>query len=127
MLPVAGCQLECSNFLTWLCSGLDLIDWRFSLVGITCAQETVRCILGVGPGWKPADRSALQASKYPRCSFRAVSNSSTQRVYILQQAAERGLNNVTATTADMNTFVADTQYDRVLSVEMFEHMKNYGV
>lgn len=69
----------------------------------------------------------LQAAKYPKCAFRAVSNSATQRVYILQQAKERGLANVTATTADMNTFVADAQYDRVLSVEMFEHMKNYGV
>ena len=69
----------------------------------------------------------MQAAKYPKCTFRAVSNSATQRVYILEQAATRGLSNVTATTADMNSFVAETQYDRVLSVEMFEHMRNYGV
>jgi hypothetical protein len=49
------------------------------------------------------------------------------RVYILDEAAKRGLKNISAETADMNTFKAESKYDRIISVEMFEHMKNYGV
>ncbi|HSP06857.1 MAG TPA: class I SAM-dependent methyltransferase, partial [Acidobacteriota bacterium] len=55
----------------------------------------------------------------------AVSNSSPQRDFILQSAHARGLNNVRVITCDMNVFQAETRYDRVVSVEMFEHMRNY--
>jgi hypothetical protein len=69
----------------------------------------------------------LQARRYPGCSFTAVSNSKTQKVYIDQQASAAGLKNVSVITADMNTFQAEGFFDRVISVEMFEHMKNYQV
>ena len=46
-------------------------------------------------------------------------------MYIDEQAKERGINNLTVITADMNTFSIDEQFDRVVSVEMFEHMRNY--
>ena len=55
----------------------------------------------------------------------AVSNSITQRHFIESLAAERGLDNVQIVTADMNVFSADGRFDRVVSVEMFEHMRNY--
>jgi cyclopropane-fatty-acyl-phospholipid synthase len=54
-----------------------------------------------------------------------VSNSATQREFILLKAKERGLTNVRIITADMNQFTIDEKFDRVVSVEMFEHMRNY--
>jgi len=56
---------------------------------------------------------------------RAVSNSATQRSFIESLAARRGLGNVRVITADLNDFSADGWFDRVVSVEMFEHMRNY--
>ena len=69
----------------------------------------------------------VQAEQYPKCKFTAVSNSRTQKQFIEGQAAAAGLKNVTVITADMNDFDAPGEFDRVISVEMFEHMKNYGV
>jgi cyclopropane-fatty-acyl-phospholipid synthase len=69
----------------------------------------------------------LQAKRNPECNFTAVSNSRTQKAYIDMQAQQQGLRNVTVITADMNDFKAPQAYDRVVSIEMFEHMKNYLV
>ena len=55
----------------------------------------------------------------------AVSNSESQREFILQRAVERGLTNVRVITADMRAFDIDQRFDRIVSVEMFEHMRNY--
>jgi cyclopropane-fatty-acyl-phospholipid synthase len=54
-----------------------------------------------------------------------VSNSASQREYIEAEAAKRGLNNLLVVTADMNVFDASEQFDRIVSVEMFEHMMNW--
>jgi cyclopropane-fatty-acyl-phospholipid synthase len=54
-----------------------------------------------------------------------VSNSRTQKAYIDAQALQRGLKNIEVTTADLNDFQAPRQFDRVVSIECFEHMKNY--
>ena len=54
-----------------------------------------------------------------------VSNSNSQKEYILFQARERGLKNIEIVTADMNQFEASSSFDRVVSVEMFEHMRNW--
>jgi len=56
-----------------------------------------------------------------------VSNSRTQKAYIDEKAASLGIANLTVITADMVDFEAPRQFDRVVSVEMFEHMKNYQV
>jgi cyclopropane-fatty-acyl-phospholipid synthase len=69
----------------------------------------------------------IQAKRYPKCNFTAVSNSNTQKVYIDEQASAAGLKNVSVITADMNDFSTESSFDRVISVEMFEHMKNYQV
>jgi cyclopropane-fatty-acyl-phospholipid synthase len=55
----------------------------------------------------------------------AVSNSRPQREYISARAAERGLKNLEVVTADANAFDTPRRFDRVVSVEMFEHMRNY--
>jgi len=65
------------------------------------------------------------AEQFPKSKITAVSNSSTQRLYIEGEVKKRGLKNVRIITADMNIFHAKGTYDRVVSVEMFEHMRNY--
>jgi cyclopropane-fatty-acyl-phospholipid synthase len=65
------------------------------------------------------------AEQYPQSRITGVSNSKDQRAFILAGAKERGLSNVEILTADMNDFEAPATYDRVVSVEMFEHMRNH--
>ncbi|MBS1995805.1 MAG: class I SAM-dependent methyltransferase [Cyanobacteria bacterium SZAS LIN-2] len=80
-------------------------------------------ILELGCGW--GSLTLYMAERFPDSQIVAVSNSSTQRAYIEGQCLERNLKNVRVITEDMNTFNIDEQFDRVVSVEMFEHMKNY--
>lgn len=80
-------------------------------------------ILELGCGW--GSLSLFMAKKYPNARITGVSNSRTQKEYIDTQARERGLTNLSIITADMNTFTIDGGFDRVVSVEMFEHMRNY--
>jgi cyclopropane-fatty-acyl-phospholipid synthase len=82
-------------------------------------------ILELGCGW--GSLSLWMAEHYPQSTITGVSNSNSQREYIMAQAKARGFNNLTIITADMNMFEANTQYDRIVSVEMFEHMRNYQV
>lgn len=82
-------------------------------------------ILELGCGW--GSLSLWMAEHYPNSRVTGVSNSNSQREYIMAQAKARGLNNLTIVTADMNVFEAEAQYDRIVSVEMFEHMRNYQV
>jgi cyclopropane-fatty-acyl-phospholipid synthase len=80
-------------------------------------------VLELGCGW--GSLTLFMAQKYPKSTITGVSNSSTQRQYITSEAKKRGLNNIKIITADMNEFMIDDQFDRVVSVEMFEHMRNY--
>lgn len=80
-------------------------------------------ILELGCGW--GSLSLWMAARYPAARITAVSNSSPQRLYIEEQAAARGLRNLRIITADMNDFVCGDTFDRVVSVEMFEHMSNW--
>lgn len=81
-------------------------------------------ILELGCGW--GSLSLYMAKRFPNARIRAVSNSNSQREYIEGQARERGITNLGIVTCDMNSFEAPAApYDRVVSVEMFEHMRNY--
>jgi cyclopropane-fatty-acyl-phospholipid synthase len=80
-------------------------------------------ILELGCGW--GSLTLWMAEHYPHSQITAVSNSHSQRRYIESVANTRGLSNVKIITADMNTFNAGAKFDRVVSVEMFEHMRNY--
>ncbi len=81
-------------------------------------------ILELGCGW--GSLTLWMAEKYPRARITGVSHSRTQRAHILAEAQKRGLANVTVITCDMNDLALDAgRYDRVVSVEMFEHMKNW--
>lgn len=65
------------------------------------------------------------AEQFPNSRITGVSNSASQRAFIEARAVEQGLGSVRIVTADMNTFNADGHYDHVVSVEMFEHMRNW--
>jgi cyclopropane-fatty-acyl-phospholipid synthase len=80
-------------------------------------------ILELGCGW--GSLTLWMAIRYPNSSITAVSNSASQGDFIRDKLNGLGLQNVEVITADMNDFQADGQYDRVVSVEMFEHMRNY--
>lgn len=80
-------------------------------------------ILELGCGW--GSLTLWMAEKYPNSRVTAVSNSTPQRCEIERLAAARGLGNVRVVTADMNNFDPGQRFDRVVSVEMFEHMRNY--
>lgn len=80
-------------------------------------------ILELGCGW--GSLSIFMAQRYPNARITAVSNSSSQRKFIEEQAARLGLNNLNIITADMNDFVINGKFDRIVSVEMFEHMSNW--
>lgn len=81
-------------------------------------------ILELGCGW--GSLCLYNAKKFPRAQITAISNSRTQKEHIDAEAKQRGLTNLTIITADINVFdTAPAQFDRVVSVEMFEHLKNY--
>jgi cyclopropane-fatty-acyl-phospholipid synthase len=93
----------------------------------TCEHADLRDgmrILELGCGW--GSLSLWMAEKYPNSQITAVSNSHSQRKQIEQCAAQRSLNNLQVVTADMNDFEPAPSFDRVVSVEMFEHMRNHG-
>jgi len=80
-------------------------------------------ILELGCGW--GSLTLWIAEHYRNARITAVSNSASQRVYILDRAGRLGLGNVSVVTADMNDYENDRRFDRVVSVEMFEHMANH--
>jgi len=80
-------------------------------------------ILDLGCGWGSV--SLTLAEKYPKCKITGVSNSRTQKEFIEQRAKERKIKNLTIITQDMNVFNTKEKFDRIISVEMLEHMKNY--
>lgn len=80
-------------------------------------------VLELGCGW--GSLSLYMAETFPSSRITAVSNSVTQKQYIDEQSRLRGLTNLTILTRDMNEFDVADSFDRVVSVEMFEHMRNY--
>ena len=92
----------------------------------TCSHARLadgQMILELGCGW--GSLTLWMAAHYPNSRITGVSNSRSQRAWILGEAERRGLRNVDVVTADMNRFVTVRRFDRVVSVEMFEHMRNW--
>jgi cyclopropane-fatty-acyl-phospholipid synthase len=92
----------------------------------TCRHADLRdgqTVLELGCGW--GSLSLWMARHYPASRITAVSNSAPQREFIEAEAARRKLANLTIITADMNRFEAQARFDRIVSVEMFEHMANW--
>jgi cyclopropane-fatty-acyl-phospholipid synthase len=107
-------------------AGLDQAEAR--MLALTAERAQLRDgerILELGCGW--GSLSLWMAQHFPAARITTVSNSRTQKAYIDSEAQRRGLGNLTVITCDANQleFPAGTQFDRVVSVEMFEHMRNY--
>lgn len=81
-------------------------------------------VLDLGCGW--GSLSLWIARHYPSCRILAVSNSRSQAAFIRERCASEGLDGVEVLTADMNDFLTERLFDRVVSVEMFEHMRNWA-
>ena len=105
-----------------------LDDAEAEMLRLTCERAGLvdgEQILELGCGW--GSLTLWMAEHFPRARITAVSNSRTQKQFIDARAAERGLANVEVLTRDANVleFPAERRFDRVVSVEMFEHMRNY--
>jgi cyclopropane-fatty-acyl-phospholipid synthase len=82
-----------------------------------------QAVLELGCGWGAL--SLWMAERFPGSVITAVSNSRTQGAFIVEQAQARELPNLHVVTADMNGYAPGRRFDRVVAVEMFEHMANW--
>lgn len=104
----------------------DLGSAEALMLGETCRRVGVADgmdLLELGCGWGAL--TLWMAEHYPQARITAVSNSLPQRRYLEDCCWRLRLSNVRVVTADMNQFTTEERFDRVVSVEMFEHMRNY--
>jgi cyclopropane-fatty-acyl-phospholipid synthase len=80
-------------------------------------------ILELGCGW--GSLSLFLAKRFPNSKIQGVSNSAPQRLFIESECKKHGLNNLKITTGDISNFAPEHQVDRIVSIEMFEHLRNY--
>jgi cyclopropane-fatty-acyl-phospholipid synthase len=122
---VLGRRLKYSS--AWWAPGVtDLDQAEADMLALTCERAGLRDgqdVLELGCGW--GSLSLWMAERYPASRILSVSNSAPQREWILARARARGLANLEVLTRDMNGFDTDRRFDRVVSVEMFEHMRNW--
>jgi len=122
---VLGPQLKYSSCL--FPPGVEaLADAEEAMLSLTATRARLadgQRVLELGCGW--GSLTLWMARHFPNSSITGVSNSSSQREYILGRARAEGLHNVSIITADVNRFEADGSYDRVVSVEMIEHVRNW--
>ena len=123
---VLGPYLKYSSCL-WSDDTRDLAGAEEEMLELTCKRarlEDGMDVLDLGCGW--GSFSAWVLRHYPRCRVLAVSNSSTQAEFIRARYQSEALDRLEVVTADMNDFATDRKFDRVVSVEMFEHMRNWA-
>jgi cyclopropane-fatty-acyl-phospholipid synthase len=114
----------------WRPGVTDLDMAEEDMLQLTCQRAELmdgQQVLELGCGW--GSLSLFMAARYPASSFTVVSNSRTQKEYIDGQIVARGLANLRVITIDINMLgtedLSSLSFDRVVSVEMFEHMRNY--
>jgi len=120
-----GARLKYSGAL-WPAGVKTLDEAEAKMLSLTCNRAQLADgmnILELGCGW--GSLSLWMAENFPNARITGVSNSATQKQHIDAEALKRGLKNLRIITCDMNQFEIAEQFDRVVSVEMFEHMKNY--
>jgi cyclopropane-fatty-acyl-phospholipid synthase len=129
-VPTAFYQRALGRHLKYSCGlwndGVTTLDEaEEAMLTLTCDRAAIgpgQEILELGCGW--GSLSLFMAGRYPSSRITAVSNSATQKAHIDAEARRRGLTNLNVITADMNDFTLARTFDRVVSVEMFEHMRN---
>jgi len=122
---VLGVRLKYSGCY-WPEGCRTLNDAEAAMLDMTCERAALQDgmeILELGCGW--GSLSLWMAERYPNSRITAVSNSRAQRAFITAACRKSNLTNVEVITADMNQFSIDRLFDRVVSVEMFEHMRNW--
>jgi cyclopropane-fatty-acyl-phospholipid synthase len=114
----------------WTAKTLTLDKSEEDMLQLTCERAQLadgQKILDLGCGWGAF--SLFAAARFPDSSITGVSNSNTQKQFIEAEAARRSITNLRIITADMNAFsirhTGAEKFDRVVSIEMFEHMRNY--
>jgi cyclopropane-fatty-acyl-phospholipid synthase len=134
-VPTEFFQIVLGKRLKYSCcywpEGVETIDEaEEAMLRLTCERarlEDGMAVLDLGCGW--GSLSLWIAEQYPNSRVVALSNSRSQGEYIERRCSARGVSNVEAITADVSefdfNFGSDRQFDRVISVEMFEHMRNY--
>ena len=122
---VLGPRLKYSSCL-WSRPDTTLSEAEDAMLDLFCRRAQIEDgtqILELGCGW--GSLCLWIAQHLPRCRILAVSNSSTQREFIESRCRELGLSGVEVITANVAEFATDRRFDRVVSVEMFEHVRNY--
>ena len=122
---VLGVHVKYSSGL-WPDTDTTLDESEAIMLQLTCERAELingQKILELGCGW--GSLSLWMASNYPRSEVVAVSNSHSQRAYIESKVEERGLKNLRIVTCDINEFKPEDTFDRVVSIEMFEHVRNH--
>lgn len=119
----------CRKYSSCLWEGgvADLAAAEVAMLDLSCQRAGLadgQHILDLGCGW--GSFTLYAAARYTGSQFTAVSNSRTQKAFIDGEAARRGLTNVRVITADVNAFAPDVTFDRIVSVEMLEHVRNYA-
>jgi cyclopropane-fatty-acyl-phospholipid synthase len=110
----------------WTSEITQLVDAEDAMLDLTCRRARLQDgqdVLELGCGW--GSLSLYMASHFPDSRIVAVSNSRSQKQFIDAEASRRSLANLEVITADVNEFDTEWRFDRVVSVEMFEHMRNY--
>jgi cyclopropane-fatty-acyl-phospholipid synthase len=123
---VLGPRLKYSSCL-WPEGARDLAAAEEAMLALTCERaglEDGMEVLDLGCGW--GSLSLFIAERYPRCRVTAMSNSRTQAEHIAAACVAAGHDAVTPVTADIAGFDPERRFDRVVSVEMFEHVRDYG-
>lgn len=122
---VLGSRLKYSCGL-WEDATTSLDESEEAMLRLTCERagiENGMRILELGCGW--GSLSLWMAEHFPDCQITSLSNSSSQKQFIDAKCKQRGFSNVNVITADVGTFDTPLQFDRVVSVEMFEHVRNH--
>lgn len=104
----------------------DLSSAEAAMLDLTCRRAGIEDgmhVLDLGCGW--GSLSLWIAERYPNARVVSLSNSHTQREAIEAMARARGITPPTVLTSDINVFGTDLRFDRIVSVEMFEHMRNW--
>lgn len=130
-VPTSFFKLVLGKHLKYSCcffpdKSTSLEDAEKAMLELYCERSQLKdglTVLDVGCGW--GSLSLYIAQKYPNCHVTGICNSTTQKTSIEEKCRELQLQNVVIIVADISTFDIEASYDRIFSIEMFEHMKNY--
>lgn len=124
-LTVLGPHLKYSACL-WEANVTDLAEAEQAMLSLSAQRAQLadgQTILELGCGW--GSFSLWMAEQFPNSQITAMSHSETQKAHIDAEAKRRGLSNLLVITCDINHFSAQMDYDRIVSIEMFEHLRNH--